>query len=302
MKHAVALSLAMLATLGGCASFIDRKAASSTYRILEKSMEAAERQSDLQLAREALPGGIMQLSAFSLAYPDHRGFRVMHADAICQYGVGFVFDDWEDATLTNRREAADQIGDRLSGLLSSCVDANVALLPPAWREAHARGGDAFIAKLATLTRAEVPAVLWIGMAGSVQIALAPIANIARLPTVKATLARIAEVAPGYHNADAEILLGTLEAAMSAMFRGTDGAARFDAARKLAGERALAVDVMFARGTAVARKDRALFTATLERVLAADVTRWPEHRLANELARTKARRYLAAIDTLIPPPR
>lgn len=44
---------------------------------------------------------------------------------------------------------------------------------------------------------------------------------------------------------------------------------------------------------------ALFTATLENVLAADVTRWPERRLANELARAKAARYLAAIDRLIP---
>lgn len=289
-----------LALLSGCASFIDRKAASSTYRILEKSMEAAERQSDLQLAREALPGGIMQLSAFALAYPDHRGFRVMHADALCQYAVAFVFDDWEDATLTGRRDAADPIAERLPGLLRSCVDANVALLPPPWRAAHAAGGDAFTAKLAGLTRAEVPAVLWIAMAGSVEIALAPFANLTKLPVVKATLARIAEVFPGYHDADAEILLGTLEAATSAMFRGADGVERFAAARKLAGERALSVEVMFARGVAVGRKDRALFTTTLERVLAADVTRWPEHRLANEVARKKARRYLAAIDTLIPP--
>ena len=295
MKRAVLLMTA----LAGCASFIDNKAASSTYRILEKSMEAAGRQSDLQLAREALPGGIMQLAAFSLAYPDHRGFRVMHADALCQYAVAFVFDDWEDATFTGRVEAAEPIAERLDGLLASCVDANVALLPPAWRIAHASGAEAFTAKLATLTRAEVPAVLWIAMAGSVKIALAPIANISKLPVVKTTLARVAEVAPGYHDADAEILLGTLEAALSAMFKGSDGAARFAAARKLAGERALSVEVMFARGVAVARKDRALFTVTLERVLAADLARWPEHRLANELARKKARRYLAAIDSLIP---
>ena len=61
-----------------------------------------------------------------------------------------------------------------------------------------------------------------------------------------------------------------------------------------------VDVMFARGTAVARKDRALLTSTLTRALATDVTQWPERRLANELALRKARRYLAAIDKLLPP--
>ena len=68
---------------------------------------------------------------------------------------------------------------------------------------------------------------------------------------------------------------------------------------MAGPGALIVDVMFARGTAVARKDRALFTSTLEKVLATDPTQWPERRLANELARKKARRYLAAIEKLLP---
>jgi hypothetical protein len=84
-----------------------------------------------------------------------------------------------------------------------------------------------------------------------------------------------------------------------VFGGSDGSALFERARTLAGDGALMVDVMYARGTAVARKDRALFTSTLQRTLAADVTRWPERRLDNELARRKARRYLAAIDTLIP---
>ena len=67
--------IAWLALATGCSSFINKQAASSTYRILQKSTEAARRQIDLQLAREALPGGVLQLEAFSLASPDHRGFK-----------------------------------------------------------------------------------------------------------------------------------------------------------------------------------------------------------------------------------
>ncbi|MEO8553773.1 MAG: TRAP transporter TatT component family protein, partial [Kofleriaceae bacterium] len=76
--------------------------------------------------------------------------------------------------------------------------------------------------------------------------------------------------------------------------GGDGHARFEAAR---GDGRLLADVMFARAVAIRRGDRALFEATLQRVLAADVRRWPERRLANELALRKARRYLAATDVL-----
>ena len=43
----------------------------------------------------------------------------------------------------------------------------------------------------------------------------------------------------------------------------------------------------------------LLGAVLRRVLDADVTRWPERRLANEPARPKARRYLGAVHKPLP---
>ena len=282
-----------LVLLAGCASFIDNKAASSTYRILEKSMQAAPRQADLELARDAMPGGIMQLEAFALAYPDHRGFRELHANALCQYAVAFVFDDWEAASYAGQREDAERLAERVRGLLDSCVDAQRALLPAEWRQ------GAIAQRLPSLTREHVAPVLWIATAGVVQLALDPLQNLAQLPVIKAMLARCAEVAPGFRNADAEVLLGTLQAGQASFFGGNDGSDYFARARTLAGESVLNVEVMFARGVAVARKDRALFKSTLERVLAADIRRWPEQRLANEIARKKARRYLAAIDKLVP---
>lgn len=267
---------AALALLAGCASFIDNKAASSTLKILEKSQQAAARMGDLQLAREALPGGIIQLEAFALAYPDHKQFRVMHTDSVCQYAVAFVFDDWEEASLTNRAADATKIAARLEGLLATCVAANKALPASTRRD------------------------LWLAMVGAVQLAVAPLANVSRLGDIKAALANVATTKPGFSNADAELLLGTLEAATHRLFGGGDGVARFDAARKLTQGKVLNVEVMYARAIAVGNKDRDAFVTTLERVIATDTTKWPEHRLANELAKQKARRYLAAIDTLIPP--
>lgn len=293
------VTLGVVIALGGCASFIDDKAASSTLRILTSSTEAAQRQRDPELAREALPGAILQLEAFALAYPGHREFRVMHADALCQYAVAFLFDDWEAAAFANRADDVDRLVDRLTGLLDACVDAQLALLPATWHDAYAKGPAAVAALLPAMTRAQVPHVLWLGTTGAVRIATAPLQHLATVPAVKAILARCATITPGLRDAEAEVLLGTLEAALSGVFRDRpDGSVYFAQARKLAGEGALAVDVMYARGIAVAHKDRALFTQTLERVIAMDVERWPERRLANELARKKAKRYLAAIDALI----
>ncbi len=293
------LALVMAASTLGCSGFINRQAATSTYRILEKSMEAARRQSDIELARDAMPGGIMQLEAFALAYPDHVGFRALHTESFCQYVVGFVFDDWEDATLGGRDAEAERLATRLGPLLARCIEINLARMPPAWRAAHAKGLDRVITLLPAVTKQQVPALLWIATASAVRLGMKPFAHFRDLPAIEAMLVRSSQLAPGFHDADAELLLGTLTAGKSQVFGGDDGGAQFARARSLAGEGALLVDVMAARGTSSVKKDRAALEAALQRVLATDVSKWPERRLTNELALRKARRYLAAAEVLIP---
>src|SRR4051812_38374126 len=111
MRHSPVVQL--LLALTGCSGFINKQAAESTYGILEKSQAAARRQGDVELARAARPSGIIQLEAFALAYPDHRGFKLLHAESVCAYAIAFVFDDWEDAQLGGRSEEAVRLGARV---------------------------------------------------------------------------------------------------------------------------------------------------------------------------------------------
>ncbi len=261
-----------LVVLASCGGFIDHQAATSTLKILKSSNEVAAREADVQLAREALPGGIFQLAAFAKAYPDEPQFAAMHAEAVCQYAAAFVFDDWEEASMTGKDPAP--IIARLEVLLGECL---------AGQDLKSVGG-----------------MRWQATADAQLIATDPIHHLGKLPGAITLLEQTIKVAPGAHDADSELLLGTLRAATSQIFGGDDGSSQFEAARKVLGEGGLIVDVMFARSVAVAHKDRALFEARLNKVLAADPTRWPERRLANELARRKARRYLAAEAQLLPP--
>ncbi|MEO8699231.1 MAG: TRAP transporter TatT component family protein [Kofleriaceae bacterium] len=267
---------ALLALATSCGGFIDDQAAKSTYRIISTSIKASQREADVELARDALPGGLMQLEAFAIAYPKHGGFRALHTDALCGFAIGFVFDDWEDATLTGRETDAAKLTERLQGLVERCIAANTARLPTNWRT--------------TFTGPQAPAALWIASAEIVRLAQAPFAHAAELPAIRALLERSAAVAPGLRDGEAELLLATLAA-----LTGGDSTAAFARARAAAGPGALIVDTMLARTCG----DRALFRTTLERVIATDPAAWPDRRLANELARRKARRYLTAIDTLVP---
>lgn len=222
----------------------------------------------------------------------------MHAESLCQYASAFVFDDWEDATLAKRAET-DRLANRVERLSEQCIEANLALLPVGWREARKGDASAWTKQLARATIADTDALRWIATSDAVLLALAPLRRITTLPSIDATLTRVIELAPGAHDSDAELMLGTLQAGRSRFMGGPDGEALFEQARKHLGAGALIVDVMYARAVAVARKDRQSFTTALERVLSADVSTWPERRLANELARVKAQRYLGAIDALIP---
>lgn len=288
------MKLLLVLLLAGCSSFFENQAAKSTLKILQQSTVAARRLADVQLAREAAPGGVVQLAAFSATYPKHRGFRVLHAEATCGYALGFVFDDWEAASLAGREDEARAIAKRVEGLLATCIELNLELLPKAWRAADWKP------LLPSVTREHVPALLSIASAEAARIALDPIAGISRLERVLAILTRCTEVAPGFRDAEGEIMLGSLLAGRARFFGGPNGEAQFTAARRLLGPGAVLVDVMYARGVAVARQDRALFTRHLDAALAADVSAYPDRRLANELARVKAARYRGAIETLIPP--
>ena len=296
MKYIVTLLL-----IAGCSGWIENRAASTTYKILQRGNVAARQLADIQLAREAAPGGIVQIAAFAAAYPDHRGFRELHAESHCQYTLGFVFDDWEAATFGGRADDARQIATRLDGLLATCVQLNLALLPAPWREAapdHAK----WRALLPSAKPAHVPFLLAIASADAVRVAVDPMAaGIPRLDRTIATLERCIALSPGFRDAEAEILLGTLLSGRARFFPGPNGEAQFAAARQKLGPSSILVDVMYARGVAVARQDRALFLRHLDAAIEADLARWPERRLANEMARLKALRYRAAIDTLIPKP-
>src|SRR5512140_2355197 len=148
----------------GFGSFANWHAVASTYQLLLKSREAAQREFDVQLARDAMPSGMPRLQAFALAYPEHRGFRELYAEASCQYAAGFVFDDWEDAKLAGRDDDVERFAGRLGPLLARCVDASLDVLPPAWRVARRDGPDAERALVAKATIAEVSSLLWIATA------------------------------------------------------------------------------------------------------------------------------------------
>ena len=269
----------LIVLLAGCSSFIANKAADTTLDIIGKSAKVAARESDLEIAKGALPGALFQLGAMELAYPDRPEFRDLHANALCQYTTAFVFDDWEDASLGGRDTT--ELGERLEKLLDRCLVEQQARLPTDW-------------KLETATAAQASIILSMASARAVRLALAPFAHMAELP-------RGAGDAPALCLARARRARRRCRDADRGADRGPVAAARRPRRQRRVrrGEEARAGVAVDRRAFARTRKDRAAFEAGLNAAIAVDLAKWPDHRLANELARKKARRYLAHEDKLLP---
>ncbi|HET9624956.1 MAG TPA: hypothetical protein VFP84_26495, partial [Kofleriaceae bacterium] len=168
VKRAISLALGFLlvsaGVAAGCASFARDAAAEQTLAIVSRSIEAGAREPDLELARAAIPGGLFQLAAFAAQYPERAEFRALHADALCGYALGWVFDDWDAAALAPTpadpatSAAADRaaIEARLGALLERCVAENLTRLPGAPAD-----DGAVAARLASLGAADASALLWI---------------------------------------------------------------------------------------------------------------------------------------------
>lgn len=290
MTHLRPLLIGALAfACAGCSGMISRRVADETYRVMVASRDAAASESDVEIARTAWPAGIVQLSAFVRAYPEHRGMRELLAETVCQYATAVGLDDWEAAVLEHREAA----GPAARGLVlaARCEAAALDVLGARWREARAESFAAVTALVARAVPEDAAGLLWLGVAETCELAIDPLHHLGALVLADAALRRSAELAPGLADATAELTLASLRAATSKLLGGDDGAQALARARSATGGRVLLVEVVAARGAAVAHGDRAGFESTLRRVLAADLARWPEHRMVNELAVRKARRYL-----------
>lgn len=263
---------------------------------MERSKAAMQQESDIDLARAAIPSGIKQLEGFHVAFPGNRRLQALLAEAVCGYGAGFVQDDWEAATLANRSEEIARVRDHARKMLGRCVNYGLMLLDPAWSEALWRDPDALAPLIARAERSQTAGVFWVGLGLASLAGMFPDdpALMAHLGPAQEMLERVIELDEGFSDGLAHMTLGILHSSRSASVGGDPerGKRHFARARALTGGKSLMVDVMYARYHGVTTRDRELFVRHLIQVLRTSPAVWPENRLSNELAHRKARRYLA----------
>jgi hypothetical protein len=224
--------------------------------------------------------------------PTDRRLLTMAARGCTEFAFAFLEDDVEGLTLRGapvgeRRAARARAVDMYDRAFSYAMRL-LATFDATAPAAYARGGAAWDAVLARLPTTSLPGLTFGGMALASAVNLSPMdpARLATLPRARAMLVRSQALDPRFYDGAAAMVLGL----MAARLGDRDEAERwFRSAIAASDGKFLMPRVMMAK--ALYGEHRAAMRKALEDVLAEPRDVLPRARLANEVARRRAARYL-----------
>ena len=306
MRSRLAVAAVLVLALPACD--LGKITVDTTAKILVRAQPALNQESDYQLAHDAIPGTLKTVEGFWVVNPDNEELTAILTEGYCQYGAGFIEDDWEVAKFAKKLDEIEYHNARATRIFTRCLNYALRQLGDKWQNDIFETPEA-VAKLARDTGDDKrDALMWAALAlGSIiNHNLNRVETLAYQPTVKIMLDRVVEL-DGKHRpsrpdyaALPHIAFGMLYSAVGAQVGGKPDQAKaeFQAAIDATVDkdhkdgRLLLARALMGYRVGLQTNDRKFFHAQLKQVLETPPSVWPEQRLANEIAHRRARRYLS----------
>lgn len=282
-------SLALVALALSCAACSPRIAAvRTTASVLEAGEQAFHAEPDVQLARESMPAQLELMEVFLANDPGNPRLLALACRSFAAYAFLFLQGD-DDARARRFYLRARDHG--LEALKARRGFDPAADRDPVRLESFLAGLGKKDADLAYWT-----AFAWAGWADlgrDEPQALADLALVERL------MVRVEELSPGHRRGGPDLFLGSYYGGRPKLLGGDPEKAKrhFDRAVDASGGRFLLGLVLYAKHYAVQVQDRELFRRLLTKAVQTPAEILPEERLANAVARARARNLLAREEEL-----
>jgi hypothetical protein len=274
----------------------------TTAPVLLSAQASLEQESDFDTAHDAIAGVLKTVEGFWVVNPDRQDLLQILTEGYCQYGAAFIEDDLDAAVLDHKLAEVTRLSEHATKAYTRCLNYALLELGPRWQKEIGGTTDVTNALIASATHDQRTPLMWAAVAiGSIALHnLTRPEALALPPTVKLMLDKVVELdkaAPP----DDELLramphfvLGALYSAQGAATGGspTDAVKEFQTALDVTHNKMLLAHVFWGRFVGKSTNDRKLFHDQMVLVLTTDPAIWPEQRLANEVARRRARRYLS----------
>jgi hypothetical protein len=306
MRHhsgLVATALAaLLSVVGLSACDLGQVTVKTTAKVLARAQPSLQGEPDWQLAHDAIPGALKTVEGFWIVHPENENLIKILTEGYCQYGTGFVEDDWEIAVFAKNSEDIAYHNTRSTNIFSRCLNFALRQLGEDWQQRIFGETDVALKLIKDTGSDKRTPLMFAGMAlGSlINHNLNRIEMLAYLGTVRAMLERVVEMdAAGLpsnraHAAMPHIALGMLYSATPPAMGGKPdlATAHFMKALEITDNKMLLARVLYGYRVGKQTNNQKLFHDQLKQVLETAPSVWPEQRLANEVAHRRARRYLS----------
>jgi hypothetical protein len=306
LLESVARWAALGAVLGASACNLNRLTANTTAGMLEHGSIAIDREADVAFAAQAFPASLKTVETFLVSSPENESLLLLLARGYNSYAFGILETELDVAKIEGPEERITDIVRRAKIHYLRGREYGFRLLnkPDLRKAADARDLDALDAELAKIKKDEMPGLFWAGYgwASATNLSIDDPTLVADLPVVERIMARAYELDPDYNEGAPILFHAVLNASKPTIAGGDPNVAKkyFEEAMKSHGESNLFVPFLYARFYCVQTQDRKLFDQLIGKIASADVGKYPDTRLMNEIARKRARFWAEHVDEVILP--
>jgi len=268
------------ALFSGCIQTIAIRAVGN---IVDEGFGAIAGEQDLAFAEQALPANLKLLEVMLKGDPDNERILLLLSEGYSSYALGFVEDkDVERARMFYLR--GKEFGMRV-------------LQQDPWLAQALRGSPEDLkTELGRRGRDDVRAVFWtaFGLGSYINLSLTDPDALIELPRAEAMMRFVASTDSSFYYGGAYLFLGTLYGSRPRILGGDADLSRqyFEKALAINRGKFLMTHVYYARSYAVQTLNESLFDDLLRKVDEATLEILPEFRLANAIAKQKAKSLLS----------
>lgn len=277
---------------------VSKIASDMTAGIFKEGAPVFEQDGDVETAEVSGLAMIKTLEVFNYQNPQNKTYLNLLARSYATYAFGFFETRMVQYQFTDP-EKYQMYFDRARGFYRKGKGFATDLFhrkDPGLIEAIKKGLDPLRKKVSRYDRLDVDPLFWFAFNWGSYINLSKddITIVADLPIVEAMMAQIVKVHPGFFYGGPNMFYGVYYASRPAMLGGNPEKAKehFEAAAETTQGKNLMVYALEAQFLAVLTMNKGLFDEMLAKVNEGSVEGLPQQRLANALAKQRAK-YLAA---------
>ena len=307
MRQLTLAVTAAIALAGGILAGCDmgQFTVNTTSKVLARAQPSLKMEADYELAARAIPGTLKTVEGFWVVNPGNKTLIGILTEGYCQYGIGFVEDEWEEAVRLKDYEKAEYHSARATKMFTRCLNYALNTLGSGWQAdlfAEGEGAQERAEKrIAGASRGQRTALLWaaIALGSAINQNKDDADMISYAGIARKMLEKVLEIDAGGKPGDPVLAamphvgIAMIYTALAPSMGGDPKKAEehFLKALELTGDKFLLARVHLAKRVGVATQNKDFFRKHLLIVLQTDPGIWPEQRLANEIAHRRARRYI-----------